>query len=65
MYRRGQMIRSIDLLGVFCLSRSALSLSGYMIYGGSRRYLLTVLRISFTLGSLALVISVFLANFPG
>ena len=59
------MIRSIAFLGVFFLSLSALSLIGYMIYGGSRRYLLTVLAISFTLGSLALVISVFLANFPG
>ncbi len=59
------MIRSIALLGSFLLSLSTLSLIGYMIYGASRRYLLTVLGVSFTLGSLALLISVFLANFPG
>ena len=59
------MIRSRALLGAFFLSLSALLLVGYMIYGASRRYLLTLLRISFTIGSLALVVSVFLANFPG
>ncbi|MCH8062221.1 MAG: hypothetical protein IH861_06950 [Chloroflexi bacterium] len=47
------------------MSVSALSLIGYMIYGASRKYLLTVLSISFTLGTLALLVSVFLTNFPG
>ena len=59
------MIRSLALLGTFFLSVSALSLIGYMIYGASRKYLLTVLSISFTLGTLALLVSVFLTNFPG
>ena len=59
------MIRSIYLLGFFFLGLSALSLIGYMIYGASRKYLLTVMVVSLTLGGLALLISVFLSNFPG
>ena len=61
---RGDVIRFIAYPGIFLLGVSGASLIGYLVYGRSRKYLLTVLSVSFTLGTLVLLLSVFLANFP-
>ncbi len=51
-------------LGISSLSVSMMSLIGYVVFGSKVRRLLTIMSISFTAGTLALLSRVFLANFP-
>ncbi len=52
------------VLGIFSLSLSMMSLIGYAVFGSKVRHLLTVLSVSFTAGTLALLSRAFLTNFP-